>query len=121
MIIVATDAPLDANNMRRLAARALFGLARTGASFGSGSGDFAIAFTNSQDMRWKHGDRKTQKRDILPHSLISPLFQAALEAVEEAVYNGLFQATTTTGMGETYEPIPIDRVKKILKKYGRGK
>jgi len=121
MIIVATDAPLDPNYMRRLAARALFGLARTGASFGSGSGDFAIAFTTSPEMRWKYGDRKIRKREILPHSLVSPLFQAALEAVEEAVYNGLFQATTTSGMGETYEPIPIDKVKAILKKYGRGK
>ncbi len=121
IIIVATDAPLDANNMRRLAARALFGLARTGASFGSGSGDFAIAFTTSPEMRWKYSDREIQKRDILPHSRVSPLFQAALEATEEAVYNGLFQATTTTGMGETYEPIPIDKVKEILKKYGRGK
>ena len=121
MIIVATDAPLDANNMRRLAARALFGLARTGASYGSGSGDFAIAFTTSEEMRWTHGDREIRKRDILPHSRVSPLFQAALETTEEAVYNALFQATKTTGMGVTYEPIPIDRVKEILKKYGRGK
>ena len=121
VIIVATDAPLDANNMRRLAARALFGLARTGASYGSGSGDFSIAFTTSEEMRWTYGDREIRKRDILPHSLVSPLFQAALEAVEEAVYNALFQATTTTGMGVTYEPIPIDRVKAILKKYNRGK
>lgn len=121
MIIVATDAPLDANNMRRLAARALFGLARTGASYGSGSGDFSIAFTTSPEMRWTFGSREMRKRDILPHSLVSPLFQAALEATEEAVYNALFQATTTTGMGETYQPIPIDRVKEILKKYGRGR
>lgn len=121
MIIVATDAPLDANNMRRLAARALFGLARTGASYGSGSGDFSIAFTTSPEMRWTYGNREVRKRDVLPHSLVSPLFQAALEATEEAVYNALFQATTTTGMGVTYEPIPVDRVKEILKKYGRGK
>jgi len=121
IIIVATDAPLDANNMRRLAARALFGLARTGASYGSGSGDFAIAFTTSPEMRWTYGDREIRKRNILPHSLVSPLFQAALEATEEAVYNALFQATKTSGLGRTYEPIPIDRVKEILKKYGRGK
>lgn len=121
MIIVATDAPLDANNMRRLAARALFGLGRTGAAYGGGSGDFAIAFTTSPEMRWKNGDREIRKREILPHALVSPLFQAALEATEEAVYNALFQATATSGMGQTYEPIPIDRVKRILKKYGRGK
>lgn len=121
IIIVATDAPLDANNMRRLAARALFGLARTGASFGSGSGDYSIAFTTSPEMRWISGNREIRKRDILPHSMVSPLFQAALEATEEAVYNALFQATKTSGMGRTYEPIPIDKVKNILKKYGRGK
>ncbi len=117
MIVVATDAPLDTNNMRRLAARALFGLARTGASYGSGSGDFSIAFTSSPEMRWRYGDKEVRKRDLLPHSLVSPLFQAALEATEEAVYNGLFQATTTSGMGRTYEAIPIDKVHKILKKY----
>ena len=118
MIIVATDAPLDKNNLRRLAARALFGLARTGASYGSGSGDFSIAFTTSPEMRWRYQDKKVRKREILPHSMVSPLFQAALEATEEAVYNGLLQATTTSGMGRTYKAIPIDKVKEILKKYG---
>ncbi len=117
MIVVATDAPLDKNNLRRLAARALFGLARTGASFGSGSGDFAIAFTTSPEMRWRYQEKEIRKREILPLSLVSPLFQAALEATEEAVYNGLFQATTTSGMGRTYESIPLDRVEQILKKY----
>ncbi len=118
MIIVATDAPLDKNNLRRLAARALFGLARTGASYGSGSGDFSIAFTNSTEKRWRYQEEKVRKREILTHSMVSPLFQAALEATEEAVYNGLFQATTTSGMGRTYKAIPIDKVKEILKKYG---
>jgi D-aminopeptidase len=121
MIITATDAPLDANNMRRLAARSLFGLARTGASYGSGSGDFSIAFTTSPEMRWGYGEREIRERGFLPHSLVSPLFQAALEATEEAVYNGLFQAETTSGMGRTLEAIPIDRVHSILKRYGRQK
>jgi len=118
MIVLATDAPLDKNNLRRLAARAIFGLARTGASYGSGSGDFAIAFTTSPEMRRRYGDKKVRKREMLPHSMISPLFQAALEATEEAVYNGLFQAVTTSGMGRTYQAIPIDRVRAVLKKYG---
>ena len=119
MIITATDAPLDANCMRRLAARSLFGLARTGASYGSGSGDFSIAFTTSPEMRWGYGEREIRKRGFLPHALVSPLFQAALEATEEAVYNGLFQAETTSGMGRTLEALPIDRVRSILRIYGR--
>jgi D-aminopeptidase len=107
--------------MRRLAARSLIGLARTGASYGSGSGDFSIAFTNSPDMRWGYGEREIRERGFLPHSLVSPLFQAALEATEEAVFNGLFQAETTSGMGRTLEAIPIDRVREILRRYGRGR
>lgn len=118
MIVVATDAPLDTHNLRRLAARALFGLARTGASYGSGSGDFSIAFSTSPERRVYYGEKDVRKHAVLPHSQLSPLFQAALEATEEAVYNGLFQATTTSGMGRTYEALPIDRVRQILKKYG---
>ena len=118
MIVVATDAPLDTNNLRRLGARALFGLARTGASYGSGSGDFSIAFSTSPDWRVRYREKEVRRHAVLPHSQLSPLFQAALEATEEAVYNGLFQATTTSGMGRTYEAIPIDRVRQILEKYG---
>ncbi len=121
MIVVATDAPLDGRDLRRLAARAVFGLARTGASFGQGSGDFAIAFSTSQEVRVAYGDREPRARRLLPYSAVSPLFQAALETTEEAVYNALFQATTVTGRGETREAIPIDKVCEILKRYGRGK
>jgi D-aminopeptidase len=117
MIVVATDAPLDARDLRRLAARAVFGLARTGASYSQGSGDFAIAFSTSPDMRVRYGENSPRPRNILPYGAVSPLFQAVLEATEEAVYNALFKASTVTGKGETREAIPIDRVREILAKY----
>jgi D-aminopeptidase len=117
MIVVATDAPLDARDLKRLAARALFGLARTGSSYGNGSGDYAIAFTTSTELRSRPGDTRPTPRRILPTEAVSPLFQAALEATEEAVYNALLRATTTTGSGRTLEAIPVDSVREILKRH----
>ena len=117
MIVVATDAPIDARDLRRVAARAVFGLARTGSSYSNGSGDYAIAFTSAPEMRVKHGDPRLRTSTILPSEAISPLFEAALEATEEAVYNSLLQATTLTGNGRTVEAIPIEKVKEILAKY----
>lgn len=114
MIVVATDAPMDARDLQRLAARAMFGLARTGSSYSNGSGDFAIAFSTSPEMRSQFGDAKARTRTILPPDATSPLFQAALEATEEAVYNSLLQATTMRSRNRTVEAIPIERVKKIL-------
>jgi D-aminopeptidase len=114
MIIVATDAPLDARDLRRLAARAVFGLARTGSSFSHGSGDYAIAFSTDPGMRTRPGERAPTPRAILPSDGVSPLFQAALEATEEAVYNSLFRATTVTGNGRTVDAIPLDRVRELL-------
>jgi D-aminopeptidase len=119
MIVVATDAPLDARDLKRLAARAVFGLARTGSSYSNGSGDFAIAFSTSPEGRVRHGDPAPRARAILPAEGVSPLFQAALEATEEAVYNSLLRATTVTSRSGTVEAIPIDRVRAILRKYGR--
>ena len=121
MIVVATDAPLDARDLRRLAARAAFGLARSGSSFSNGSGDFAIAFTTAVEGRVRHGASEARPRALLPPDAVSPLFQAALEATEEAVYNSLFRATTVTGQGRTVEAIPVDRVSALLRKYGRGR
>lgn len=118
MIVIATDAPIDARDLNRLAARALFGLARTGSSYSNGSGDFAIAFSTSLEMRSKFGDATARTRTILPPDATSPLFQAALEATEEAVYNSLLQAATMRSRNRTVEAIPVDRVKEILKKYG---
>jgi D-aminopeptidase len=99
----------------------LFGLARTGSSYSNGSGDFAIAFSTSLEMRSRFGEATARVRTILPPDATSPLFQAALEATEEAVYNSLLQATTMRGRNRTVEALPVDRVKEILSKYGIGK
>jgi D-aminopeptidase len=120
MIVVATDAPLAARDLERLAARAVFGLARTGSSYSNGSGDYAIAFSTSPGLRVRHGSSAPQMITLLPTEALSPLFQAALEATEEAVLNAILRATTLAGGGRTIEAIPIERVKAALAKYGRG-
>jgi len=121
MIVVATDAPLSPHDLKRLAARAVFGLARTGSSYSHGSGDYAIAFSSAPEARVRHGEGTPRARLLLPGEALSPLFEAALEATEEAVYNSLFRATTVTGNGETAEAIPLDRVVEVLRRYGRGR
>jgi D-aminopeptidase len=115
MLVVATDAPLDARDLRRLAARAIFGLARTGSSYSNGSGDFAIAFSTSAEMRSRFNETAARAHTILPTEATSPLFEAALEATEEAVYNALFQATTVRSANGSAEAIPIERVRELLK------
>jgi D-aminopeptidase len=119
MIVVATDAPVDAHGLKRIAARAVFALARTGSSYSNGSGDYAVAFSTSPDLRTRAGESTPRPRAILPPDGVSPLFQAVLEATEEAVYNSLFKATSVTSRFGTAEAIPIDKVKEILVKYGR--
>jgi D-aminopeptidase len=117
MIVVATDAPVDARDLKRLAARAVFGLARTGSSFSNGSGDFAIAFSTAPDLRTRFGASATQQRTLLPTDGVSPLFQAALEATEEAVYNSLFKATPVSSRFGKAEALPIDRLRELIKRY----
>lgn len=116
MLVVATDAPLDARDLGRLAARAVFGLGRTGSSYSNGSGDYAIAFSTSSEMRTRAGETAPRARQVLPTDAVSPLFQAALEATEEAVYNSLLQATTVTSRFGTGEAIPVDRLRALLPK-----
>jgi len=117
MIVVATDAPVDARNLERLATRALMGLARTGSSYGNGSGDYVIAFSANPDVRIRGNDRVRQT-PVLSNDAMSPLFLAAIEATEEAIYNSLLRATTTMGRGGMkVEALPIDRTVEILKKY----
>jgi D-aminopeptidase len=116
MLVVATDAPFDARDLRRLAARAIFGLARTGSSYSNGSGDFAIAFSTSPEMRSRFNETAARPHAILPPDATSPLFEAALEATEEAVYNALFQATTVRSAIGTAEAIPVDRVRELLRR-----
>lgn len=116
MLVVATDAPIDARDLRRLAARAVFGLARTGSSYSNGSGDFAIAFSTSPDTRGRFNETAARAHATLPTDATSPLFEAALEATEEAVYNSLFQATTMRSAIGSAEAIPIDRIRELVKK-----
>lgn len=115
MIVVATDAPLSARDLERLAARALFGLARTGSAYSHGSGDFAIAFSTAADARVPFGVATPRARTLLPSDVVTPLFQAALEATEEAVYNSLLRAQTMTGNGVTIEALPLDPLIALIR------
>lgn len=119
MIVVATDAPMDARNLKRLAARAWLGVARTGSSASNGSGDYAIAFSTAPQVRIRTEDKfLTRHVELLTNDAMSPLFEAAIEATEEAVYNSMFRATTMTGHGHTVEALPIEQTVAILQKYG---
>ena len=122
MIVIATDAPIDARNLKRLASRAMLGLARTGAAGSNGSGDYAIAFSTSPDVRIKTLSQaeRNQPRAIksLPNDAMSPLFLAVVESTEEAIYNSLCKATTTTGKGHTVEALPLDQTINILRRHG---
>jgi D-aminopeptidase len=119
MIVVATDAPLDARNLKRLAQRAMLGLARTGGYSANGSGDYVIAFSTALENRIAHAPKAAvQFQPSLVNEETSPLFLAVVEATEEAIINSLFMATTTRGIdGHAAEALPIDRTLEILKKY----
>src|SRR5580700_4614819 len=118
MIVVATDAPLDARSLKRLAARAWLGVARTGSSASNGSGDYAIAFSTAPQVRIHASDKAlTRSMEVMTNDAMSPLFQAAIEATEEAVYNSMLKATTMTGNGHTVEALPIEKTVEILKKH----
>jgi len=119
MMVVATDAPLDARNLKRLAARAIMGLGRTGSSGSNGSGDYVIAFSTAASVRIKASETgKRRQVETLGNDAMSPLFEAAIEATEEAIYNSLFKATTITGRdGHKVEALPIDRTLEILRRH----
>ena len=97
----------------------MFGLARTGSSYSNGSGDFAIAFSTAPDLRTRFGSATPQARTLLPADGVSPLFQAALEATEEAVYNSLLRATPVSSAIGSAEALPVDRVRDVMRGYGR--
>ncbi|XXT65041.1 P1 family peptidase [Sorangium sp. So ce693] len=117
LILVATDAPLSDRNLGRLAARAILGLARTGSSGANGSGDYVIAFSTSASVRRRSGAKRLAITE-LSNQETSALFQAVIEATEEAIYNSLFTAETTTGSGRTVDAIPLDRVREVLSRHG---
>jgi D-aminopeptidase len=105
IVVLATDAPVDARNLRRLGSRAMLGIARTGSGGSNRSGDYAIAFSTD--------DRSPR----LANQALDPLFWAAIEATEEAVYNSLFRATTLSGCGRTVEAIPLEPTLEILRRH----
>jgi D-aminopeptidase len=117
MMVVATDAPLSPLNLERIAKRAIMGLARTGSSASDGSGDYVIAFSVHPDVRRTRGGDVRTVAD-LTNNAVSPLFQAVIEATEEAIYNSLLKATTVTANGATAEALPIDATVEVLRRHG---
>ncbi len=118
MMVVATDAPLTSRNLERLGRRALLGLARTGSSGSNGSGDYVLAFSTSPQAR-RTSSRGPRSIQDLPNDRMSGLFQATIEATEEAIYNSLLKATSVTGRGgRRAEALPIPETVEILRRYG---
>ena len=119
--VVATDAPLLPNQLKRLARRVSIGLARTGTISGNGSGDLFIAFSTANKNVWA-ADQVTHSVQTVPNDLIDPIFGAVVEATEEAVVNALVDNQTMTGAGNhRVEALPHDRLRELLKKYNRLK
>ena len=116
MIVVATDAPLSDRNLERIARRAIMGLSRTGSYASNGSGDYVIAFSTSEEVRRSDGDGMHRYSD-LSNSNVSALFEATLEATEEAIYNSLFMAESVTSNGRTVEALPVEETVDILRRY----
>lgn len=120
MIVVATDAPLDARNLERVARRAIMGLAKTGGIASNGSGDYVIAFSTAKENFIKDGP--VYKTEVISNDFVTPVFLATIEATEEAIINSLFAAETMTAKGgKRSESIPIQNILEIMRKYGRVK
>lgn len=121
MMIVATNAPLNARNLRRLAKRAMLGFARAGGTSTNGSGDYVIAFSTAKQVRYSYKSvRSTRTVTVLRNDAMTPLFRATIEAAEEAIINSLFHAQTMTGRdGHTAQGLPVPKVIKMMKQHGR--
>ena len=117
MMVLATDAPLNARSLDRLAMRALMGLARTGSFASNGSGDYVIAFSTDPAVRRPRTSDAPIVAPSLVNEAMSPLFAAAAEATEEAIYNAIFKATTVASSRGRLDAIPVKDLKRILKKY----
>jgi D-aminopeptidase len=116
VMVVATDAPVSDRNLRRLAARAIMGLSRTGSSASNGSGDYVIAFSTNTKVRRPYNAQRLTTEELANEEM-SALFEGVVEATEEAIYNSLFQATTVSGNGHRAEAIPLDKLRQVLAKY----
>lgn len=115
IVVLATDAPLSDRNLERLAARAMLAIGRTGSPATNGSGDYVIAFSTAETVR-RGGDRTPANG--LDNGRMSPLFQAAVEATEEAILNALFKATSVDGYRGRVEAIDIEKVRQVMRRYG---
>ncbi|ANO53233.1 aminopeptidase [Woeseia oceani] len=118
MMVVATDAPLTARALDRVAKRAMMGLARTGSFASNGSGDYVIAFSTNPDVRRPREGMEPFVAPSLTNEAMSPLFAATVEATEEAIYNAIFKATTVESSRGKREAIPLDDLMRVLKKHG---
>ena len=124
MMVVATDAPLDARNLERVAKRAMLGMAKTGGIASNGSGDYVIAFSTAENLRYAHdkAENTLEGAPTVRNDDMSPIFLATIEATEEAIINSLFAATTTTGVGgKTIQALPIGKVLELMKEYNKIK
>ncbi len=121
MMVVATDAPVAHHGLYRIAKRAMLGLSRTGATSSNGSGDYVIAFSTARELRSAFESKeRTEGGPVVRNDDLSPLFQATIEATEEAIYNSLLKAVSVTGdEGHSVEALPIDRLLEIGRKYNR--
>jgi D-aminopeptidase len=122
VVVLATDAPLSAIHLKRLAKRSELGIGRTGSFVSNGSGDYVITFSTSTDVRINADSIGLRSHRILSEDMLSPLFQAAVEATEEAIYNSLLKATSMTGTRDhKIEALPLDKLTQVLRKYGKMK
>ncbi|MBI1723441.1 MAG: P1 family peptidase [Gemmatimonadetes bacterium] len=119
MIVVATDAPLDGRQLERLAQRAFLGVGRTGSPMTNGSGDFAIAFSTAASARLGPlgAGQRTRQAEVVANDALSPLFEAVVEATEEAIVNSLFRAVPVRGPRGTVPALPIDSVVTVLREH----
>lgn len=121
MMVVATDAPLDARNLKRLAKRVFMGMAQTGGIASNGSGDYVIAFSTANRVLHETSE-STFSANYMHNDYVSPLFLAAIESTEEAIINSLLMARTSEGtQGHKVEELPEDKLLEIMRKYGRMK
>ncbi len=117
MMVVATDAPLNARSLDRMAKRAMLGLGRTGSFASNGSGDYVIAFSTSPSVRKPRTSDEPVAIQVLVNESMSPLFAATAEATEEAIYNAIFKATTVSSSRGELRAIPMEDLMRVLEKY----